>query len=214
MAVTLQTYIDRTRRILHDSQGEFWSNSSLIDYINEARRRVAGDTHVYRTIKTVTLQQDVDTYSFPAINGAVEVLDVMNIWVLYFSQRRPLEKMAFSRINQTYRYGMNIRQTPSAFAVYGKDTLYVAAIPNQDYESEWDCIYIPVDLVLVTDAEDMVVSHTDLVSYWASHLAQFEEKAYGESDRLATEYEYQKAKVLASRQPVSGRSIYSSSWRY
>lgn len=214
MAVTLQTYIDRTRRILHDSTGEFWSDSSLIDYINEARRRVAGDTHVYRTIKEVTLSQDTDTYSFPAITGADEVLDVMNIWIQYFSQRRPLEKMAFSRLNQTYRLGMNVRQAPCAFAVHGKNALYIGPVPNQSYTSEWDCIYIPTALEIVTDAEDMAVSHTDLVSYWAGHLAQFEEKAYGESDRLATEYEYQKAKILASRQPVSGKAIYSSHWRY
>ena len=55
MATTLQTYITEVRRLLHDAAGNFWTDSELTDYINDARNRVAADTSCSRSLASITL---------------------------------------------------------------------------------------------------------------------------------------------------------------
>lgn len=52
---TLQDYISQCRLLLHDANGNFWSNSDLIGYINDARERVVGDTGCYRLIQNAQI---------------------------------------------------------------------------------------------------------------------------------------------------------------
>lgn len=51
MAQTLQQYITEVRRLLHDANGNFYSDSQLTDYINAARERVVRDTGCLRSIQ-------------------------------------------------------------------------------------------------------------------------------------------------------------------
>lgn len=55
MATTLQTYITACRRLLHDAQANFWTDAELIDYVNEARNRVAADTGCTRSLQSIIL---------------------------------------------------------------------------------------------------------------------------------------------------------------
>lgn len=48
---TLTSYITEVRRLLHDANGVFWSDSELTDYINDARERVVRDTGCLRTLQ-------------------------------------------------------------------------------------------------------------------------------------------------------------------
>jgi hypothetical protein len=48
---TLSGYITEVRRLLHDANGNFYSDSELTDYINSARERVVRDTGCLRTIQ-------------------------------------------------------------------------------------------------------------------------------------------------------------------
>lgn len=48
---TLQDYISQCRLLLHDANANFWSNSDLTGYINDARTRTVGDTGCYRVIQ-------------------------------------------------------------------------------------------------------------------------------------------------------------------
>ena len=48
---TLNGYITEVRRLLHDANGNFYSDSELTDYINGARERVARDTGCLRTLQ-------------------------------------------------------------------------------------------------------------------------------------------------------------------
>ena len=51
MAQTLQGYITEVRRLLHDANANFYSNSQLTDYINSARQRLVRDTGCLRTLQ-------------------------------------------------------------------------------------------------------------------------------------------------------------------
>ena len=47
---TLNSYITEVRRLLHDANGNFYSDSQLTDYINSARERAVRDTGCLREI--------------------------------------------------------------------------------------------------------------------------------------------------------------------
>ena len=47
---TLNTYITEVQRLLHDANGNFYSQSQLTDYINSARERTVRDTGCLREI--------------------------------------------------------------------------------------------------------------------------------------------------------------------
>jgi hypothetical protein len=51
MAQTLSGYITQVRYLLHDANANFYSNSQLTNYINEARGRVSRDTGCLRTLQ-------------------------------------------------------------------------------------------------------------------------------------------------------------------
>lgn len=48
---TLNGYITEVRRLLHDANGNFYSDSELTDYINSGRERVARDTGCLRKLQ-------------------------------------------------------------------------------------------------------------------------------------------------------------------
>lgn len=48
---TLASYITECRRLLHDANANFYSDSELTDYINNARERVVRDTGCLRTLQ-------------------------------------------------------------------------------------------------------------------------------------------------------------------
>jgi len=55
MAQTLESYITSVRYLLHDANGNFYTNNQLTDYINGARARVARDTGCLRTVQTIQI---------------------------------------------------------------------------------------------------------------------------------------------------------------
>jgi hypothetical protein len=55
MSQTLQGYITEVRRLLHDANANFYTNSQLTDYINSARKRVVRDTGCLRDVQTTTI---------------------------------------------------------------------------------------------------------------------------------------------------------------
>lgn len=51
MAQTLSGYITEVRRLLHDANGNFYTDSELTDYINDGRERLVRDTGCLRSIQ-------------------------------------------------------------------------------------------------------------------------------------------------------------------
>ena len=66
---TLSTYITEVRRLLHDANGNFYTDSQLTDYINSSRERTVRDTGCLRTIQIVQTPAKVPSSS--ALNGVV-----------------------------------------------------------------------------------------------------------------------------------------------
>ena len=75
---TLSSYITEVRRLLHDANGNFYNDTQLTDYINEARSRVVRDTGCLRTIQVTQTPAPVSSgasnpYAWSA--GATVVLN-------------------------------------------------------------------------------------------------------------------------------------------
>lgn len=68
MSQTLQGYITEVRRLLHDANANFYTNSQLTDYINAARARIVRDTGCLRSIQTIS------TPCTPVAGGAAPVI--------------------------------------------------------------------------------------------------------------------------------------------
>src|SRR6266702_8726539 len=67
--LTLSQYITEARRLLHDATGKYWSDLELTDYINDARNRVVGDTGCNRTLQTIYLSANLETYRYGSLTG-------------------------------------------------------------------------------------------------------------------------------------------------
>lgn len=65
---TLNTYITEVQRLLHDANGNFYTQSQLTDYINSARERVVRDTGCLREV--VVTQTPCQVAPTATISGA------------------------------------------------------------------------------------------------------------------------------------------------
>ena len=67
---TLQSYINDTRRLLHDSTGKYWTDLDLTAAINQASRRIVADSSCLRSLQTIYLSPGLETYSYGSVSGA------------------------------------------------------------------------------------------------------------------------------------------------
>lgn len=71
--MALDQYILQVRRLLHDANANYWSNSELTDDINQARQRVALDSGSIRSLVNFYLSAGQESYPFM---GAIASLGV------------------------------------------------------------------------------------------------------------------------------------------
>ena len=87
MSTTLSGYITEVRRLLHDANGNFYTDSQLTDYINSARERIVRDTGCLRMLQVsqvpCTPEPGGSDPYFWSANTAVSVNDfiVSNIFI-------------------------------------------------------------------------------------------------------------------------------------
>jgi len=191
---TLQTYITQCRRLLHDANANFWSDSELTDYINAARERLVRDTGCLRTIQTVNTVANQEVYQFSALPSGIQTMDILNINLYWGNTRIPLRYLPWTQFNAELRFWQNYYGRPIAFTVYGQQAFYLAPVPDQVYAMELDTIILPTALVNLTDVDAIISPWTDPVPYYACHTAKFKEQSYGEAEIFLNQY---KAKAMS-----------------
>lgn len=199
MATTLQNYLTECRRLLHDANANFWSDSELTDYINEARNRVVRDTGCLRTIQTSNVSANVETYVFNQtfVQGNVTV-DIININLFWGNTRIPLYYLPWTDFNAQLRFWQNYTGRPIAFSLYGPQEFYVGPKPDQTYTIEADTVISPSPLVATTDVDQIPDPWTSPVAFYASHLAKYKEQSYGEAEIFLQKYVAKTQNVLAN----------------
>jgi hypothetical protein len=68
MSLTLSDYITQVRELVHDLNGNDWTDGELTTHINGARQRVALDTHCVRSF-IINLQAIANTETYPMTGG-------------------------------------------------------------------------------------------------------------------------------------------------
>jgi len=196
--MALSDYITECRRMLHDANGNFYTDSELTDYINAARIRLVRDTGCLRTYQTssvVANQEIIPTASLP--NG-VSTLDVLTLNLIWGNTRIALQYLPWTDFNARLRYYQNYIGRPIAFSMYGQTSIYLGPVPDQTYAIELDTVVLPAPLTTLSPVETIPDPYTSPVAFYACHKAKYKEQAYGESEIFNQEYIKQVKAVLAS----------------
>lgn len=197
---TLQDYITQVRRLLHDANANFWSDTDLTAYINTARNQTVRDTGCKRELQTSNTVTQQEVYSFTSLPLSDKTLDVININLYWGNSRWPLNYLPWSQFNAQLRYWQNYYNRPIAFSMYGPQKFYLGPSPDQVYTIELDTVVQPTDLVALADVEtDIPQPFQQVVPFFASHLAKYYEQSYGESEIYKGEYQKQVGNVLSTQ---------------
>ena len=194
----LSDYILQTQRLLHDASANYWSTSELTDYINAARNRVTADTGCNRVLQTVNLTAATETFAYSSLPSGVRTIDVLNITVLWGTQRVPMSYMPYTEFNLKMRAWQSFQSRPIAFTVYGGSTVYVGPVPDQTYVSEWDTVVVPAALINTIDQDTIAFPYTEPIPYYAAYLAKEKEGSQAEADRFLQSYERKVVVALRS----------------
>ena len=187
----LNNYITQVQRLLHDPNSNLCTPQEYVDYINEARCRVAQDSKCLRQqLVNVTILQNTESYAVASLDPIIGplIVDVMNI-NLYWGQRRyPLFYYSWSEFNAKLRAYQTFQQRPIAYTRVGGNLVYIAPLPDQNYNSDWDVAINPQPLTSDGQAETIPPPFTDPVKFWAAYLAKFKEQSFGEAAMFKKEY--------------------------
>lgn len=204
----LTSYLLATRRLLHDLSAvpatQFWPDSELTDYINEARNRVALDSGCLRQLQSFTLVASQEVYPFSALPLGALTFDIINISVTLNNSRYLLGYMPYTEFTRRARELTNYSGLPSVFSVYGQNSFYIGPSPSQAYVCEFDTVILPNVLIDGTTVEQIAYPYNGAIQYYAAYLAKQKEQSYTESDRFMQEYE---AKVKAALRSSYTRRI-------
>ena len=187
----LNTYIAQVQDLLHDPLAQLWPVSSITSYINEARNRVAQDTKCLRQVitstqySTLTLNQAQELYPLQTYLPApfnTSLIDVMGITVIVNNERYAMQYMPYTELSCKFRGWVNFQDWPTHFSrVGGNSYIYIAVLPNQTYQSEWDIAIQPQPLSLDTDPEPISAPFQEPVQYYAAYKAKLKIQAQGEA---------------------------------
>ena len=198
MAFTLQRYLARVSFFLRDTSQKFWSQTNLIEYINQARQDVTYDTACCRAYADFTAVPSVERYDFATY-----------IFPAVLAKGYPAESVAYiqsvsAELNPTLRYKLNYMQfdsfdayyrtlpygfLPGVWTMFDYQSFYLAPVPNAAYQLHADCVWLPNPLVTNSDQEKALPTFlADIVAMKACSWAKFYERNYGEADAFNRGY--------------------------
>jgi len=196
--MVLSDYITECRRLLHDANGNFYSDSELTDYINQGRVRLVRDTGCLRTYQTSSVAQNQEVLLTSSLPSGTSTLDIINFNLIWGNTRIALQYMPFTDFNARLRYYQNYQGRPIAYSMYGQTSIYLGPVPDQTYSVELDTVIMPTALTTASPTETIPDPYTTPVAFYACHKAKYKEQAYGESEIFSQEYKNQVKAVLSS----------------
>lgn len=196
--MVLSDYITECRRLLHDANGNFYSDSELTDYINDGRSRLVRDTGCLRTYQTSSVSANQEIILTSTLPSGTNTLDIINLNLIWGNTRISLQYLAFTDFNARLRYYQNYIGRPIAYTMYGQTSIYLGPVPDQTYSIELDTVVLPTSLSTSSPTETIPSPYTSPVSFYACYKAKHKEQAYGEAEIFKQEYTEQVRAVLSS----------------
>lgn|SRR5262245_56726657 len=178
----LSQYITAVRRLLNDSQRNYWPNDELTDYINEARRKTAVDTLCVRAFQTSNLVTGQERYNYSDLFPTTpQTIDIINLTLIWGATRVPLRYYPFTIYSAYFRPWINYRQLPVCFTVYNSGEFWVAPLPDQNYAGEFDTARLPLALANDNTVDSIPIPYDEAVKYYAAYLARLRLQQYSEA---------------------------------
>ena len=180
----LTEYQAQVRNLVNDAQKNYWTDAELTSYINQARRQTALDTLCVRKFQPGTLKagQEQYTYTDPglALPQGNQVIDIVNITVIWGQTRYQLGYMPFTMLSAVFRAWVNYQRIPCAFSIYNANTFFIAYIPDIDYQAEFDTAILPLPLANDNTVETIPTPYDEAVQFFAASLARLKLQQYTE----------------------------------
>lgn len=209
---TLGFYLDGLTRLLNETPGIFYAKTDdpteLTTYVNEARRRVAFDAKLFRSIQPFTINADTTIYSVPSLSGYVTSYSIFRIYVTSGGITYPLSYLSYTDLMDKF-LSTTQKSQPIAYSKINQTQFRIGPIPPTNYVAEIDLVNIPDDLVNEDDADNIFFPFADCVKFWAAYLAYPKDKAYTESEDMVQRYEYEMSKNLGDAvESIAARKFY------
>jgi len=127
--------------------------------------------------------QSQEVYPFSGIDlspfaGVGSIFMVQSVSLIFSNYRYSLPQYSFSDYQAWIRqYPFQYQYVPAVCSQYGQGvdgSIYTYPIASQTYQMEWDCFCLPQDLRTNESVECLPEPWTDLVPYFAAHLAFME----------------------------------------
>lgn len=140
----------------------------------------SGATAVPTVVFINSLNQGQEVYPFTGVDlsqfpGVESILAVKSVSIIYANYRYSVPIYAFSVYQAMIRqYPFQYQYVPTFGSQFGQGTtgsFYMYPLPSQTYQLEWDMICLPQDLVDDQSVEILQQPWTDVVPYFAAHLA-------------------------------------------
>ena len=192
---TLNDYLTQTRRIVHDANATYWSDTNLTAYINQAIKQRDWDSGQNQAIQSITLTPGQNTYIVNAAPFLTTTISVMGIILVLGNYRYQLSQVSYSELGSLYQPYQGYQNISTAFAYHGATTVILAPTPQQAYPTEWDTLQAAADLVALTDPDPLPYPWTDPVPYLAAHFAKIEIQQGNEAEAFLAQY-YQRLNSL------------------
>jgi hypothetical protein len=213
----LNTYLTRTRRLLTDQGKQYWSDAELTDDINQARNRVAADSKCLRQLFTgIPLSANVEQYNIAAAvssstgtpgQGAYAI-EVLGVTIYWGNMRIKCRNLPFTEQDAKLRIFQNWQSRPGSVAPMGGNTVYINPVPDQNYNSDWDVVILPVPLVADADPEQIPVVWQTPIAFYAAHLAKYGEQSLNESDIFYKKYGVERQAAAFAQMSARVRDAY------
>lgn len=125
-------------------------------------------------------------------------IDCNNVSVYWGQSRMMMAYRPWSVFNALARYYKNYLGIPSIFSVYNYSTVYLAKIPDQTYQTDFDTVQQPVPLLTNSTAEGIPAVMQDPIQYFAAHLAKIKSQRWDEADKFMAMYDREILKAINS----------------
>lgn len=161
---------------------------------------------------TVTDGSGTGAILVPGILSA-NTYDVLAVNVFWGTERYSLQWAAFRLFSAWYRpfQAFAYQRQPGWWSTYGDNSIYIAPVPDQTYQVEFDTVILPTNFAVgdTTTPEQLPALVQDCVPFYAAYLAKRNAKNFGESESFLQDY---RRKVLEARGAYVGRipDVYQS----
>jgi hypothetical protein len=189
MGSTLGSFRTDVRRVLHDANAKYWSDSDLNAFINRAIKQRDRDSGQQRSLQTITLTAGQGTYPMNVAPFTTNTIDVLAIIVVFGNFRYPLSQVSYSELSSVFQPYQGYRNIPTGFAKYNATNVVLAPLPDQGYTTEWDTLIFTPDLVSDTDPDSLPYPWDDPVPFLAAHFARLEMQQYDEAQKYFEMYQ-------------------------